>query len=148
MCIFFCREDDEYPDYASRRAAERAERRAEQKRQERQARKAQEMAQEEIYDKMMNPHLYGGGGGGGYRKIKPGEHYEEVQKKELEKEIMMKEREERMRHRELERREHDRARRHHTDPYGGDRRLQRHDQRGYDVGGRGRYQREFYDDRR
>ena len=36
---------------------------------------------------MVNPHLFGGGGGGGYRKVKAGEHYEEVQKEVLQQEI-------------------------------------------------------------
>ena len=36
---------------------------------------------------MVNPHLFGGGGGGGYRKVKAGEHYEEVQKEVLQHEI-------------------------------------------------------------
>jgi len=48
---------------------------------------------------------YGGGERGGYRKLRPGEHYEDVQKRELDLEI--KEREERMRqrrHREERRR--------------------------------------------
>ena len=70
--------------------------------------KRQELAKEEMYDKMMNPHLYGSGdvnisGGGSYRRVKPGEHYEEVQRKELENEIRIRERREKYK-REEERR--------------------------------------------
>ncbi len=74
------------------------------------AAKRHEMAKEEMYDRMINPHLYGtAGGGGGYRRIKPGEHYEEVQKKELEEEIRERERRERIRRREQqERQRHER----------------------------------------
>ena len=49
----------------------------------------------------VNSFLYvisGGGGSGGYRKLKKGEHYEDVQKEMLENEIRIKERRERYRH--------------------------------------------------
>ena len=64
--------------------------------------KKAEQAKEEMYDRMMNPHLYGAGGGG-YRKLKRGEHYEDVQKKELDEHIREKEREERRMARERDR---------------------------------------------
>ena len=52
-----------------------------------------EQAEEEAYDKLVNPHLYGPGAvGGGYRKLRPGEHYEDVQKEFLENEIRIRER--------------------------------------------------------
>ena len=56
--------------------------------------KRKEQALEEVYDKMVNPHLYGtaAGGGGGYRKLRKGEHYEDVQKEFLENEIRIRER--------------------------------------------------------
>lgn len=93
----FSRSEEGYPDYRTRRAEEQARRRIEKREQEKKA----EQAKEELYDKMMNPHLYGpgdsGGGRGGYRRVRPGEHYEDVQKKELDHEIRMREREERRR---------------------------------------------------
>lgn len=58
--IFVSSRDDGYPDYRQQREDARAERR----RLQRESAKAQEQAQEEIYDRMMNPHLYGEGGGG------------------------------------------------------------------------------------
>ena len=71
---------------------------------EREAARAREQAKEEMYDRMMNPHLYGGaggvdhGGGGAYRpRVKRGEHYEVVQKKELERTIREREADERAR---------------------------------------------------
>ena len=101
--------DNGYPDYRARRAADRAQRRLE----ERQVAKQAEQAKEELYDRMMNPHLYGAGGGG-YRKLKRGEHYEDVQKKELDDHIREKEREERRRMREREREQWDRGYHHHN----------------------------------
>ncbi|QQP49321.1 Akinase anchor protein 17Alike [Caligus rogercresseyi] len=68
----------------------------------------EEQAKEELYDKMMNPHLYAGDGempnnnssfGGPRRRPKRGEHYEQVQKDHLENEIRIRERRERMRQR-------------------------------------------------
>ena len=57
--------------------------------------KRREQALEEQYDKMVNPHLYGTGAGGGYRKLRKGEHYEDVQREHLANEIRIRERRER-----------------------------------------------------
>lgn len=55
---------------------------------------------EEQWERMNNPHLFGGTGGGGFRKVKAGQHYEEVQKEVLQTEIRIRERRERMSERE------------------------------------------------
>lgn len=47
--------------------------------------KRKEQALDEEYDRMVN-------GGGGYRKLRKGEHYEDVQKEFLENEIRIRER--------------------------------------------------------
>ncbi len=88
-----------------------------------------EQAKEEVYDKMINPHLYGGsdlsGSGGGYRKLKKGEHYEEVQKEALENEIRIRERRERyQRERQRDERYEYRERFHREGEY--DRRVRPH----------------------
>ena len=62
-----------------------------------------EQAKEELYDQMVNPHLYGGPGGG-YRKLRKGEHYEDVQKERLENEIRIRERRERTERRQKQER--------------------------------------------
>ena len=101
--------DAGYPDYRQRRAEERHNRRLA----ERQAAKQAEQAREDMYDRMVNPHLYGNGderGGGGFRSIKPGEHYEEVQKKDLEYVIRVRERKKREEKREEELRMRERER--------------------------------------
>merc|ERR1712066_1033239 len=49
--------------------------------------KRKEQAMDEVYDQMVN-------GGGGYRKLKRGEHYEDVQNQVLANEIRIKERRE------------------------------------------------------
>lgn len=115
-------------------AEERALRRQREREAARDAAKKEEQAKEEMYDRMMNPHLYGaasrnGGDGdrdgsygngsmktnglkrvreflhtGGYRKIKRGEHYEDVQKKELERQIWEKEYDSRLRREQREER--------------------------------------------
>jgi len=51
---------------------------------------------EEQWERMTNPHLFGGSGGGGFRKVKAGQHYEEVQKEALQHEIRIRERREKM----------------------------------------------------
>jgi hypothetical protein len=67
----------------------------ERQRQNRMEARKKEQAMEEVYDKMVNPHLYGSGeGGGGYRRLKKGEHYEDVQREALENEIRIRERRE------------------------------------------------------
>lgn len=103
-------DDDEssgYPDYKKR--LEELRHRAKKEAVERN-RKA-ERDKEEMYDRMINPHLYGpddhrasraGGssGGGGLdaakmRRVRKGEHYEDVQREFLENELKMRERLER-----------------------------------------------------
>ena len=49
--------------------------------------KRKEQSMDEMYDQMVN-------GGGGYRKLKRGEHYEDVQNQVLANEIRIKERRE------------------------------------------------------
>eukprot|EP00095_Tigriopus_kingsejongensis_P001020 maker-scaffold2058_size21661-snap-gene-0.8 protein:Tk01020 transcript:maker-scaffold2058_size21661-snap-gene-0.8-mRNA-1 annotation:"hypothetical protein HELRODRAFT_62550" len=83
-------EPENYSDFKTRRAEERAKQRLE----ERALTKRTDQAKEELYDQMVNPHLYGTRGGG-YRRLKPGEHYEDVQKRELEEQIRLKKRMER-----------------------------------------------------
>lgn len=78
--------------------------------QDAQALKAAELAQEEMYERMVNPFLYGVEGRRSFRKVDPGQHYEQVQKGELDDMIAEKEKMERMRERELERRAKDRDR--------------------------------------
>merc|ERR1712059_33706 len=58
--------------------------------------RSEEQAKEEQWERMTNPHLFGGSGGGGFRKVKPGQHYEEVQKETLQHEIRIRERREKM----------------------------------------------------
>merc|ERR1719153_812065 len=62
--------------------------------------KSEEQAKEEQWERMTNPHLFGGSQGGGFRKVKVGQHYEEVQKEVLQHEIRIRERRDKM---ELER---------------------------------------------
>merc|ERR1712025_657078 len=62
--------------------------------------RSEEQVKEEQWERMTNPHLFGGSGGGGFRKVKVGQHYEEVQKEVLQHEIRITERREKM---ELER---------------------------------------------
>lgn len=82
--------------------------------------KPADIEKEEQWERMTNPHLFGGGGGG-YRKVKVGEHYEEVQKEVLQHEIRIRERREKMDNLEKHRRSGDRD--------------------NYDRGGRERYDR-------
>jgi len=56
----------------------------------------EEQAKEEQWERMTNPHLFGGSSGGGFRKVKVGQHYEEVQKEVLQHEIRIRERRDRM----------------------------------------------------
>lgn len=58
--------------------------------------KSEEQAKEEQWERMTNPHLFGGAGGGGFRKVKVGQHYEEVQKEVLQHEIRIRERRDKM----------------------------------------------------
>jgi len=58
--------------------------------------RSEEQAKEEQWERMTNPHLFGGSGGGGFRKVKVGQHYEEVQKEVLQHEIRIRERREKM----------------------------------------------------
>jgi len=58
--------------------------------------KSEEQAKEEQWERMTNPHLFGGSGGGGFRKVKVGQHYEEVQKEVLQHEIRIRERRDKM----------------------------------------------------
>lgn len=60
--------------------------------------KSEEQAKEEQWERMTNPHLFGGNGGGGFRKVKVGQHYEEVQKEVLQHEIRIRERRDKMDH--------------------------------------------------
>merc|ERR1719443_142853 len=83
-----------------------------------------EHAKEDLYDRMMHPHLYRDrmrtpsplSSRGGMRPVRKGEHYEQVQKEYLENEIRIKERRERRdryeREAEFRDRERDRERRH------------------------------------
>lgn len=80
-------QEQRVPDPRDIRAEERLRKRL----QEKAAAKHVEQAKEELYDQMVNPHLYGTSRSG-HRRLKPGEHYEEVQKKELEEQIRMRER--------------------------------------------------------
>merc|ERR1712080_105760 len=57
---------------------------------------SEQEAKEEQWERMTNPHLFGGSGGGGFRKVKAGQHYEEVQKEVLQTEIRIRERREQM----------------------------------------------------
>merc|ERR1719493_669784 len=84
------------------------------------AQKEAERMAEEAYERMVNPEIFGGekyrpsGHAGGFRgRLNRGQHYEQVQRDELEDLIAEKERESRQRERELERRarERDRERR-------------------------------------
>jgi len=58
--------------------------------------RSEEQAKEEQWERMTNPHLFGGSGGGGFRKVKVGQHYEEVQKEVLQHEIRIRERRDKM----------------------------------------------------
>merc|ERR1712002_1066269 len=58
--------------------------------------RSEEQAKEEQWERMTNPHLFGGSGGGGFRKVKVGQHYEEVQKEVLQREIRIRERRQKM----------------------------------------------------
>merc|ERR1711872_826020 len=58
--------------------------------------RSEEQVKEEQWERMTNPHLFGGSGGGGFRKVKVGQHYEEVQKEVLQHEIRIRERRDRM----------------------------------------------------
>merc|ERR1719443_2410770 len=83
-----------------------------------------EHAKEDLYDRMMHPHLYRDRmrspspltSRGGMRPVRKGEHYEQVQKEYLENEIRIKERRERRdkydREAEFRDRERERERRH------------------------------------
>jgi len=57
-----------------------------------------EQEKEEQWERMTNPHLFGGGERGAYRKAKASTHYEEVQKETLQNEIRIRERREKMDH--------------------------------------------------
>merc|ERR1711994_704288 len=54
-----------------------------------------EQEKEEMWEKMTNPHLFGGSKGA-FRKTKAATHYEEVQKETLQNEIRIRERREKM----------------------------------------------------
>ncbi|TRY75592.1 hypothetical protein TCAL_00520 [Tigriopus californicus] len=91
-------EEQTVSSYREIRAEERLRKRLEEKAAAKQA----EQAKEELYDQMVNPHLYGEGRSG-HRRLKPGEHYEDVQKKELEEQIRIRERLERDKRRQQQR---------------------------------------------
>jgi len=77
--------------------------------------KRKEQAQFEVYDKMVNPHLYGVGGYSA-RRLKKGEHYEDVQKELLENEIRIQTRRARYKH---QNNDHQRNHRGSSGPAGG-----------------------------
>merc|ERR1712141_578062 len=77
--------------------------------------KRKEQAKFEVYDKMVNPHLYGGGGYSA-RRLKKGEHYEDVQKELLENEIRIQTRRARYKH---QNNDHQRNHRGSSGPAGG-----------------------------
>ncbi|CAB4062539.1 SFRS17 [Lepeophtheirus salmonis] len=100
--------DEGYPDYrAVDRMRERENRRLALKNQKQE----EEKAKEELYDKMMHPHLYGGDiplpskSAGTSRKLRRGEHYEQIQKEHLENEIRIRERREKAKQRMAESRQ-------------------------------------------
>merc|ERR1712173_472245 len=67
-----------------------------------------EQEKEEMWEKMTNPHLFGGSKGA-YRKTKAATHYEEVQKETLQNEIRIRERRDKMDSREREERYRERG---------------------------------------
>ena len=75
--------------------------------------KQKEQAMDDIYDKMIN-------GAGGYRKLRRGEHYEDVQNHQLANEIRIRERREKYM-REDQRRDRGYDRGHHGGRGGGGR---------------------------
>lgn len=113
---------DGYPDYRTKMADARAQERL----LKMQAEKAQEMKKEELYDRMMNPHMYRLGASrsptpppDALRKVRRGEHYEDVQKEYLQNELRIKERRERRLMEERENRNRERENR-NRDPRGRD----------------------------
>ena len=61
--------------------------------------RSEQEIKEEQWERMNYPHLFGADHGGGFRKIKAGQHYEEVQKEVLQTEIRIRERREQMKER-------------------------------------------------
>merc|ERR1719216_61959 len=58
--------------------------------------RSEQEIKEEQWERMNYPHLFGAEHGGGFRKVKAGQHYEEVQKEVLQTEIRIRERREQM----------------------------------------------------
>ena len=89
--------------------------------------RSEQEIKEEQWERMNYPHLFGAEHGGGFRKIKPGQHYEEVQKEVLQTEIRIRERREQMKERTLPPRDHrrDHRERDYRDPRDDDYRYSR-----------------------
>merc|ERR1719327_2402124 len=77
--------------------------------------RSEQEIKEEQWERMNYPHLFGAEHGGGFRKIKAGQHYEEVQKEVLQTEIRIRERREQMKER-VAPRDHRREHRDYRDP--------------------------------
>merc|ERR1719153_1962722 len=80
--------------------------------------RSEQEIKEEQWERMNYPHLFGAEHGGGFRKIKAGQHYEEVQKEVLQTEIRIRERREQMKERTVPPRDHrrDHRERDYRDP--------------------------------
>jgi len=89
--------------------------------------RSEQEIKEEQWERMNYPHLFGAEHGGGFRKIKPGQHYEEVQKEVLQTEIRIRERREQMKERTVPPRDHrrDHRERDYRDPRDDDYRYSR-----------------------
>merc|ERR1712228_617812 len=86
--------------------------------------RSEQEIKEEQWERMNYPHLFGADHGGGFRKIKAGQHYEEVQKEVLQTEIRIRERREQMKER-VAPRNHRREHRDYRDPRDDDYRYSR-----------------------
>merc|ERR1719237_947813 len=86
--------------------------------------RSEQEIKEEQWERMNYPHLFGADHGGGFRKIKAGQHYEEVQKEVLQTEIRIRERREQMKERAAPR-DHRREHRDYRDPRDDDYRYSR-----------------------
>ena len=89
--------------------------------------RSEQEIKEEQWERMNYPHLFGAEHGGGFRKIKAGQHYEEVQKEVLQTEIRIRERREQMKERTVPPRDHrrDHRERDYRDPRDDDYRYSR-----------------------
>merc|ERR1712210_294290 len=86
--------------------------------------RSEQEIKEEQWERMNYPHLFGADHGGGFRKVKAGQHYEEVQKEVLQTEIRIRERREQMKERVVPR-ERRREHRDYRDPRDDDYRYSR-----------------------